>query len=247
MINGPLTDEERYRFDLQGYLVRRNVLSSGELRRLEIEVDALRRPRAGSSIQSQRFTGLVEAGGLLRDLMDDPAVLDVLREICGPFVRLDHSYGILMSPSTSGLGLHGGGTPFDPAQYYMVQQGRIRTGLVAVQWALVDHELGLGGFCCIPGSHRSAFGVPSTVGLDHELVQEVPMAAGDVVIFTEALTHATLPWRARHDRRTLIYKYSPGSSSYSPNPACRPDVLVELTDQQQRLCQAPSVAPREPV
>ena len=179
--------------------------------------------------------------------MDDPAVLDVLREICGPFVRLDHSYGIVMAPSTGGLGLHGGGTPFDPAQYYMVQQGRIRTGLVAVQWALVDHEPGQGGFCCIPGSHRSAFGVPGTVGLEHDLVQEVPMAAGDVVIFTEALTHGTMPWRAPYQRHTLIYKYSPGSSSYSPNPACRAEVLPELTDQQRRLCQPPSVAPREPV
>ena len=30
------------------------------------------------------------------------------------------------------------GTPFDPAQYYLADGGRMRTGLVAVQWALVE-------------------------------------------------------------------------------------------------------------
>ena len=34
-------------------------------------------------------------------------------------------------------------------------------------------------------------------------------------MFTEALTHGTLPWRARYERRSLIYKYSPGNSAYS--------------------------------
>ncbi len=247
MTHGPLTEEERYRFDVQGFLVRRKVLSDGELRRLHLEIDALHLPPAGPSISSQRFEGLLEAGGLLRDLLDDPAVLDVVRELCGPYVRLDHAYGIVMSPGTSGLGLHGGGTPFDPAQYYLVRDGRIRSGLVAVQWALVDHAPGDGGFCCIPGSHRAHFPVPPGVGPHHDLVEEIPLAAGDLVVFTEALTHGTLPWAAAHARRTLLYKYSPGSSTYNRDPPCRPSTFAELTEQQRRLCQPPAVAPHEPV
>jgi hypothetical protein len=242
MNRGGLTETERYCFDLQGFVVRRNVLSSGEVRRLQIEIDALRVPPPGPSIQSQRFSGLIEAGGLLRDLIDDESVIDVVRELCGPQVRLDHAYGIIMAPGTSGLGLHGGGTPFDPAQYYLVDSGRIRTGLIAVQWAIADHRRGDGGFCCIPGSHKADFPLPNGVGLEHPLVVEVPMAPGDVVFFSEALTHGTLPWRAAHQRRTLIYKYSPGSSSWARQPACRPEVLNELTEQQRRLCQPPSVA-----
>ena len=83
-----------------------------------------------------------------------------------------------------------GGTPFDAAQYYRVDAGRIRTGLVAAQWVLVDHPPDAGGFVCIPGSHRSSFTLPAT--FDRELAVEVPMAAGDVVVFSEALTHGTL-------------------------------------------------------
>lgn len=246
-MHGPLTDEERYTFDVRGYVVRRNVLSEGELRRLHLEIDALHLPPASTSIQSQRFDGIVDRGGLMRDLMDDPAILDVIRELCGPQVRLDHAYGIVMAPGTSGLGLHGGGTPFDPAQYYLVQQGRIRTGLMVVQWALVDHPVGGGGFCCVPGSHTGSYPLPAGVGLDHELVAEVPMAAGDLVVFCEALTHGTLPWRAAHERRSLLYKYSPGPLSWGREPPCSAETMSEMTDQQRRLCQKPSVAHHEAV
>lgn len=247
MTSGPLTDEERYRFDLQGFLVRRGVLSADEVRSLHAEIDALSLPPPGDSIQSQRFTGLLEVGGLLRDLMDHDAVIDVVRELCGPQVRLDHAYGIVMAPGTAGLGLHGGGVPFDPAQYYVADATGIHTGLVAVQWAVSDHAPGDGGFCCIPGSHRAHYPTPSTVGSTHPLVREVPLQPGDVVMFTEALTHGTLPWTAGHQRRSVLYKYSPGSSSWDRRPACAPNAMGSLTERQRRLCQPPSVAWHEPV
>ena len=33
--------------------------------------------------------------------------------------------------------------------------------------------------------------------------------AGDVVIFTEATTHGTLPWKGAEQRRNIIYRFSP--------------------------------------
>ncbi|MEY4339911.1 MAG: hypothetical protein RLZ14_1761 [Actinomycetota bacterium] len=242
-----LTDEERYRFDLQGFLVRRGALSAAEVDALHAEIDALSLPPPGESVQSQRFTGLLEAGGLLRDLMDHEAVIDVVRELCGPQVRLDHAYGIMMAPGTAGLGLHGGGVPFDPAQYYVFEGGRIHTGLIAVQWAVSHHGPGEGGFCCIPGSHKANFPKPGSIGSQHALVREVPLQAGDVVMFTEALTHGTLPWTAPHQRRSVLYKYSPGSSSWDRRPPCAPNAMASLTERQRRLCQPPSVAWHDPV
>jgi hypothetical protein len=242
VIHGGLTELERYQLDVQGFVVRRAALSQGEVRRLHLEIDALDLPPAAESIHSQRFTGLIEAGGLLRDLMDDDAVIDVVRELCGPHVRLDHAYGIVMSPGTAGLGLHGGAIPFDPAQYYVVDRGGIHTGLMVVQWAVSDHPAGGGGFCCVPGSHKAAFQMPVEIDLDHEMVHEVPLAPGDLVVFVEALTHGTLPWTAPHERRSVLYKYSPGPSSWSNRPPCRAEVWGELTERQRRLCAPPSVA-----
>ena len=35
------------------------------------------------------------------------------------------------------------------------------------------------------------------------------MKAGSICVFTECLTHGTLPWTAEHERRSLIYRYNP--------------------------------------
>lgn len=237
---GPLNDTERYHLDVAGFVVRRGVLGGGELAAVHEAVDALELPEPDDTIARQRFTGHLGRAECFRTLLDHPAVLDVVTELCGPFVRLDHAYGIVMAPGTSGLGLHGGGTPFDPAQYYEVKGGSIHCGLIAVQWMLVDHPPGGGGFTCVPGSHKAAF--PNTAAARSALSVEVPMSAGDVVIFTEALTHGTLPWQGPGQRRTLLYKYSPGNSSWAREPAVSPDVLGLLSDRQRRLCQPPSVA-----
>lgn len=244
MSDGAMTDAERFRFDLRGYLVRRGALSAGEVEALNAAIDVLDLPPPGDSIASQRFTDFLTVARRFRDLIDHPAVLGVVRETCGPNVRLDHVYGIVMRWGTSGLGLHGGGTPFDPPQHYRADGGRIRTGLMAAQWALVDHVAGQGGFVCIPGSHKSSFPVPG--GLDPDLVVEVPLQAGDVVIFTEALTHGTAPWLRPQDRRALLYKYSPGHAAYS-HAAWPPELLERCTDRQRLLLQPPSVGGHRPV
>jgi hypothetical protein len=240
---GPLTDRERYELDVQGYLVRRGALSAAEVATLQLAVDRLRLPPARDTIQSQRFRDHLHTAPAFVALLDHPAIFEVLLELNGPGIRLDHAYGIVMSPGTAGLQLHGGATPFDHAQYYTVQQGAIGCGLVAVQWALVDHPPGAGGFCCVPGSHKAAFAAPA-IALSDGLVREVPMAAGDVVLFTEALTHGTLPWRGPGERRTLLYKYSPGNSSWGKDERYRDSLWRLLTPRQRLLFEPPYVAYR---
>ena len=189
-----MAPEERYRFDLQGFLVRRNVLSAGDVEALNVAVDLLGVPEPGDDIMSQRFGNHLTTARRFRDLLDHDGIFDIVVELCGRNVRLDHAYGIIMRPGTAGLGLHGGGTPFDPAQYYIGDGGNMRNGLVAVQWALVDHVAGRGGFVCVPGSHKANF--PLTPQAVQGLALEVPLEAGDVVVFTEALTHGTEIGRA---------------------------------------------------
>jgi hypothetical protein len=242
---GGLTESERYAFDVHGYLLRRHALSPAEVADLNAAVDALRLPAPGDTIQSQRFGGHLASSPAFVALLDHPAVFPILVELCGATLRLDHAYGIVMAAGTSGLGLHGGATPFDPAQFYVVNDGRISCGLVAVQWALVDHRPGEGGFCCIAGSHKASFRLPDPP--PPGLAVEVPLVAGDVVVFTEALVHGTLPWRGRHDRRTLLYKYSPGSSSWGKDETLPAELAPMLSERQRLLFEPPYVAYRRPV
>lgn len=241
-----LSAHERYFFDVNGYLVIEDALPAKEARRLNDVVTSRRPTEPGDSIASQRF----DAGFLLwdrgfRDLLDHPMVLGRLRDLVGSCLRIDHAYGIVMAPGTSGLGLHGGGTPFDPAQYYVHRDGRMHNGLTTVTWSLVDAGAGHGGFGCIPGSHKAAEPLPGSVPAGW--VEEIPLPAGSALIFTEALTHCTLPWRAPWERRAVLFKYAPGHLAWGAHQQPPAELWPALTGTQRRLFQPPAVAPHDPV
>jgi ectoine hydroxylase-related dioxygenase (phytanoyl-CoA dioxygenase family) len=239
-----LTDLERYELDVRGVLVIPGALDAAEVERLRGAVAALGRPPAADDLWSQRINDLLLQGQPFVDLLDHPRALAVLDEVHGPATRLDHAYAIRMEPATSGLGLHGGAVPWDPAQFYVHDGGRPRLGLVTLSWALVDHLPGRGGFGCIPGSHRAGMAVPAGA---EELVTEVPVSAGDLLVFSEALAHCTLPWQGPGERLAVLYKYSPGSSAWSDWEQLRPALDLPLTERQRRLLQPPSVGYFTPV
>jgi hypothetical protein len=240
-----LTAAQRYELDVRGHLVVPGVLGTGELARLHAALEALALPPADGDLWSQRVGDLLGRGQPFVDLVDHPVALAAIAHVHGPYARLDHAYAIRMAPGVSGLGLHGGPVPWDPAQYYVHDRGGVRAGLVALQWALVDHPPGAGGFGCIPGSHRAGLPLPDG-GVDH-LVVEVPLRAGDVVLFTEALVHRTLTWQGPGERRTLLYKYSPASSTWAPSEELEAARRLPLTDRQRTLLQPPSVGAARPL
>ncbi len=132
--------------------------------------------------------------------------------------------------------------------WYRYHDGVIRNGLTVFTYCLSDNGPEDGGFCCIPGSHKTNLlnSIPREV-LRHErrphYVYQPQVSAGDVIVFTEALVHGTLRWNADHERRALLYKYSPGHSAWAQsyyNPADYPGA----TEQQLRIMAAPSVGSR---
>ena len=70
--------------------------------------------------------------------------------------------------------------------------------------------------------------------------------AGDALIFTEALMHGTMPWRARHERRAFLYKYAPGNLAYSNN-FYDADDYTNPSDQRRRILTPPSAGRRPSV
>jgi hypothetical protein len=73
-----------------------------------------------------------------------------------------------------------------------------------VEFLLSDQPPGCGGFCAIAGSHKANFPRPQSIFLweqDQSVVTNPGAHAGDVIIFTEAVAHGTLPWRNEFGRR----------------------------------------------
>ncbi|MCZ6676366.1 MAG: phytanoyl-CoA dioxygenase family protein, partial [Candidatus Poribacteria bacterium] len=107
--------------------------------------------------------------------------------------------------------LHGSGEPFSPSTWYHHQNGRIFCRGVTVAWQLYGVNEGDGGFCIVPGSHKSQVRPPVgviTADDDMGLVLQPAMKSGDVLFFAETATHGTLPWTGKSPRRSILYKYA---------------------------------------
>lgn len=249
--------QELYLFDLMGYLVIEAVLTQPEVKRLNEIFSHYQQIEANPQALKWRL-GCREIGGSGKDLLewgqpylnllDHPRLMPYLQVLIGDRFRIDHTYAELMKPGAPGLQLHGGGSPYDPAQYYLFQNGRMYNGLVAAVWALEDVPPGAGGFCCIPGSHKSQVPCPLSVRrLETPLsvITPVPVKAGSVILFTEALTHGTFPWSAAWERRSLYYKYSPGHLSWASR--YYPDQQQLDPDHRRQLLEPPYVQSRRSV
>ena len=238
-----MTDHERYLFDLQGYLTLPNALDANEVGALNEIVDAHIAGLPNQDWSMHRFLGLLGWGAPFRNLIDHPKCLPYMQETVSPKVRLDHTYLDIIRPNhvPGGQVLHTGGVM--PQSYSVYQGGRFYNGLSAVAINLMDVNPGDGGFGCVPGSHKSNVSIPEEwMQLDEDpepFVKRVTGPAGTVVIFTEALTHGTLPWTGSAERRTVFYKFSPHTFGWiQPYPDGQD--IDGLTDQQRELLQPPS-------
>jgi ectoine hydroxylase-related dioxygenase (phytanoyl-CoA dioxygenase family) len=259
-----MNKRELYMFDLQGFLVVRNFLSPAEVKELNDAFAANREKMlsdGNSSIGASKSLGGSHKRGLFaemltwprphclpfRHLLAHPKAIPYLNAIFGRGWRMDHSPFALESDSGSeGLILHSGGHHFDGVQYHIFKNGTVRCGMVVFQYQLADVNEGDGGFCCIPGSHKANFSPPQDVlewDANRELVCHVPCKTGDLLIFNEATTHGTLPWRAAHQRRSLLYRYSPRCLHFAGgyHQTTFPDWVTELTPAQRAVLEPPYI------
>ena len=258
-----MNEYEKFLFDLNGYLVVEDALTPEEVRacneaidrnpdRVQIRPPELSLSGGSSALKGQHGRG--DMGGMLtwprpwsqpfRDLLAHPKIVPYLTELLRDGFRLDHVYGISMVAGAEGHTLHGGGTADDLTHFYQFHNGRMRCGLTVVSWMLADCNPGDGGFACIPGSHKSHYPTPRDVArLEKDLgcVRQVTARAGSAVIFTEALAHGTLPWTAAHERRSILYKYSPGPLTYAKTylPAGVAEALHEFSPEQRAVLEPP--------
>ena len=239
-----MNEQERFLFDLQGFLVVPNALSADELARLNAAMDEQVEQEADRNKHTYRFGRLLSRGSTYHFLIDNPRITPYLEELLGTGFRLDHEYADVIRTGKGPIGttLHGGATPFDPSQYFHYHDGRMYNGLTVVAYNLKDVNPGDGGFACVPGSHKSNYPFPSEWSeLDepHPCVQRVTGPAGTAIIFTEALTHGTLPWHGKDERRTVFLKYSPHPLSWSAR-YYNADDFEGLSDRQRAILEPPN-------
>jgi len=222
-----MTEEQRYLFDLCGFLHLKNVLTPEEL---DAASEAARRyidstpedlpPHFGQSENLKGFAHGFAFDRALEKLVFLPAVWPIVLELTNGKPML--ASGTLMVDDPDG---HTEASPlhcarddygFESARYE-IHQGRIYCDDFVVFPYLDDVHPGDGGLLVLPGSHKSQFDRPPQLFSQGRIEGEVPLgvinitpSAGDVVIIPECLTHGVLPWKpVDRQRRVLTLHYRP--------------------------------------
>ena len=120
-------------------------------------------------------------------------------------------------------------------QDYSVEEFGPRAGFLNAGISLVDVPPGT-GFVCLPGSHKRNFEPPDTLSIYDEppTVINVPVKAGDCIIFTEALYHGGRRWTEDYPRYTIFNRYiDNGSHSALPIETHKHRISDEVYELEQ--------------
>ena len=237
-----MTDEEKFRFDLNGFLVRPAILAEDEIAAL---VDQI--ARIHHDPESLPAAERAMPGGAASLLIDHPKVTEVLHEIIGPEIRLEGTYCIWRKKGERHGDLHGGGPKqSDPIFGYRCQNGRIHAGMVRVVFELTAVGREDGGTHFIPGSHKANFPMhPDHLSLAEgersEFLRSYECPAGSAVFFTENLCHAGPPWRRETPRVAVLNAYSHLATHWH-RLTIPPAVLAALPRHKQAYFRDPWIA-----
>ena len=255
-----MTAEQKYLFDMQGFLIVPAVLSAEECSTLRTFVSALEDPEAKEALPPHERYSLA---GPANFLLDHPVLVGILNEIVtgenhnldadsagtlsGEGITPEQMPGWLASDDAYPFRLDGsfaqirragerGNIPHAyprvrPLFGYQCHNRKIYSGLTRVVWELTEVGAADQGTLLAPGSHKASFVTPPSMLL-HEspTMYDYCCPEGSLVLFTEALTHAGGLWSSHETPRMAIFNCCEWLSGSSPS--CR--LLLALSSPSWR-------------
>ena len=240
--NHPMSEYEKFLFDLKGYLVMPEVLTSHEVRTVREHIEVYLKDSI--SLPEQHRAPIA---GPAEFLIDHPRVMGILQEVIHPErdrIRLESVFVSARCAETTQdqWRPHVGGTNLDPSHSYRFHNGRIYSGMTRIVWELNEVKKGQGGTCLVPGSHK-ANTVSAQDGTwpeqadepDSGLWETYGCPPGSLVIFSEGVRHTGSAW-TNHDnpRRAILIAYNYVTVRFhEPKPCMNPVVIGGLTEARQ--------------
>ena len=232
-----MTPEQRFLFDLNGFLIIRGALTPLEVEDYRAGVYDLARNRLDNSQWTDdgqpavqiRVPRPVDRDPRFLDLVDHPASLPVIETVIGePGILIDNDVE-LTPPGNKplewhrGIGTHG----------YHADEQAFHCLMVKCIWYLTDCGPGDGCTRIVPGSHKSAVSAPAWKEPDGPPgAVDVAVSAGDLLVFSEACLHAGSANTGAKVRANMYFNYGP--SWVSPWEGYRPSAEIVDTTQGVR-------------
>lgn len=168
---------------------------------------------------------------------------------------IDENFASIRGPGQA-IGLHSGGHERVMRCQFRYHDTRFHCGQINILMALNDIGPGDGATMVVPGSHKSNIKHPefgraqmttehgtSVDGITGAI--EVNLAAGDAILFVDAIMHGSARRSNPGQRRIAVYRYGPSwgffRHAYRPSAA----LMSRLTERQQQIVM-PHKAPQHP-
>ena len=198
------SDNMRWLFDVNGFLVIENVLNMDEIARY---LEAGR--RAIDEAGAAQVRPMIEADPVFPELMDHPITFPIALKLMGNSLQVYASTLVANGRTNSFVSKwHQDG----PGYGMRFQDLAYPTPLLQLRMSyfLTDCvELGQGGLTIIPGSHKSQAGLPEDLRDMENLVTPVLAKAGSVFVFHNGLWHAGTENKTDNPRVTAHIQYTP--------------------------------------
>ena len=262
MISTP-TEWEDYLFDLQGFLVLKNVVSPELIAEINETVDHWVRlheaghkwighvrcsdpePVKGPDI---KFANIIEGGPAFEALIDNPNWLEYVKRYVdndGLYIWANH---LSVSRKGSYVPVHSGGHNRGYRTSFRYHNDNFYCGNFNVLLALNDIGPGDGGTMIVPGSHKCNVVNPLVFEAENgrhktaveetklrPYLKEMHLNAGDAVIFTDACTHGASVRTNDGERRILIYRYTAFWMKNATGFEPSEELLARLTPERRKI------------
>jgi ectoine hydroxylase-related dioxygenase (phytanoyl-CoA dioxygenase family) len=199
-----LSSADRRALDEDGYLILEDYLAGellAQLRQRVAELFAEEGERAGSEFKQEpgcgRLANLVDKGDVFRAIVAQPRVLEYVRHVLGPNVKLSSLNARSVHPGGGAQPLHADMAAVADAQGYWVCN---------TIWVLDDYTADNGALRLVPGSHRwqklpqEALKDPLAAHPEQVLVT---CRVGAVVVVNAHAWHAGMANRTHRPRTSL--------------------------------------------
>lgn len=229
---GPLTDDERFLFDVTGYLIVPGALSASEVTACR---EAAERAHAAHPPGEWRQLGAVyEREPAIEPLIDHPSVFPKVRALLGDYFILQSSWCTRSPPGFAGGNFHQDGSS-------VYEFRRLGTPVPLVQlrigFFLTDQtEPNQGNLVIIPGSHNAR--VPLPKGTPPEAVPIAQVLRGEpgtAVLFHQGVWHCGTRNEMSYPRYIQHMVYAPPWLIPSDRKRNDPEFLARTTPLRRAL------------